>query len=1062
MYPKALLLMACLITSLAGWAQEVTLQHLSTYRTGIFGQSAAEIVAYDKAGQRIFFVNAQAATVDVVDMSDPSNPVLVNSLDCTPYGGYANSVAVHSGIVAVAVESFTKTDDGRVVFFDTNGNYLNDVEAGPLPDMITFTHDGMKVLVANEGEPNDDYTIDPEGSVTIVDLSAGVMAATVTHVTFEAYNDRKMSLKNMGVRIFGNDGQASVAQDLEPEYITITADNKTAFVACQENNALAVIDIPSATLRDILPLGFKDHNRGTPIMREYLLNEIPWWNVFDLGKPVYGGETVKLGGFSGLYFDPVSSTDNQLSFWAIPDRGPNEDPVARALAGSATDLRPYKLPDYQARIVKLNYIKSLDMFFPDANQIFLKTLDGAPITGKGNVPGFDEIPVTRTDPVFYPNADYTVNGISYHQLPFDPLSGDFEGIVRTPDFHFWLCDENRPSIYHFDENGTLIERYVPEGTSLLGSDPKPAGFYGKETLPAVYNKRWSNRGFEAIAYDYDENIIYAFIQSPLDNPNSATVRNRTDIIRILGIDPATGQPVKEFVYLLERNKYSGVGISRVDKIGDAVYAGNGVFFVLERDSSTPDDGEVGKKFIYEIKTKHATNILGTPLSSKQTSSGPDDKTLEMMSADDLAEAGIVPVHKTKVLNLPSIGYLPSDKPEGLAILPNGDLVVLNDNDFGLAGAGVSDNSSIAFISFAGNYGFDASNTNPNIEIVPHPTLGIYMPDAIKSFQAGGQTYIITANEGDARDYAGYSEEARVNNLVLDPAYFPNAASLQQNANLGRLVTTLADGDLNQDGMNEIIYSFGARSFSIWDVFGNIVYDSADDFEQIIAQREPGQFNSTNNNNNSRKNRSDDKGPEPEAVEVAEINGELYAFIGLERQGGVMIYNISNPKAPYFVDFVNNRNYSAPADSPEAGDLGVEDIIFVAAADSPTGEALILTANEVSGTVSIFAITDASPRPGDRSAVAGSEQPREIFLEGAYPNPFTTHFNMTYLVENDGLVDIELFNTLGQKQSTLFRGEQPAGHYNMRFDANNSMQHGTYWVSVKQNGKLVKTYPMVKK
>ncbi|MEO1260293.1 MAG: esterase-like activity of phytase family protein [Bacteroidota bacterium] len=1058
-YPKCLMLFVCFLLAYTSTAQELTLEYLSTYHTGIFDEGAAEIAAYDKDGQRLFFVNANDATVDVLDISDPSNPQLINSLDCTPYGAVANSVAIHSGVVAVAIEDDNKQANGRVVFFDTNGNYLNDVEAGALPDMLTFTPDGMKVVVANEGEPDDDYVVDPEGSITIVDLSSGVAAATTTQISLADFNDKKMSLINRGIRIFGNDGQQTVAQDLEPEYIALSDDGSIAYVACQENNALAVVDVDGGTVVDILPLGYKDHMKGEIELDEYLLNEIPWWNVFDLGTPAYGGETVQLGGFSGLCYDASNSTPNQMSFWAVPDRGPNESTVSAADAGSATNLRPFKLPNYQARLVKLNYIKSLDMFFPDANQIFLKRQDGTPISGRGNIPGFDETPVTRTDANVFTNVDYSVDGVDYHALDFDAFGGDFEGVIRTPDFHFWLCDEYRPAIYHFDENGTLIDRFVPAGTSMLGTTPQPVGYYGNETLPAVYAKRRANRGFEAIAYDYDEDVIYAFIQSPIENPDRATVRNNSDVIRIIGISRATGQPVKEFVYLLERNRDAGVGLSRVDKIGDAVYAGNGVFFILERDSSTPNDGNTGKKYVYEIRTEGATNILGTALSTKTTSAGPDDKTLEMMTADDLAAAGVRPVYKTKVVNLPSVDYLPSDKPEGLALLPNGDLVVLNDNDFGLAGAGVSDQSSMGFLKFQRNYGFDASNRSDEIEIMPHPTLGIFQPDAIASYSVNGKQYIVTANEGDARDYDGYSEEERVNDLVLDPAVFTDAASMQEDEKLGRLNTTLANGDIDQDGMHELIYSYGARSFSIWDENGNLIYDSGNEFETYLASVLPDHFNSTNDDNDSFKNRSDDKGPEPEAVTIARWNGETYALIGLERIGGVITYNISDPFNPYLVDYVNNRDFSADAETPEAGDLGVEDIVFIDAADSPTNEPLVVTANEVSGTVSIFSVGDGN-RPAE-----GNTNPRfvnnDIYLEGVFPNPFSDKFNIAYHLEQEGKITINLFNSLGQKTNTLLDAEKTKGLHRLEVDFSENMSRGNYWIVIQQNGKTIKTHSIVK-
>lgn len=1052
----------CLSTSLL--SQELNINYLSTYHTGVFDEGAAEIVAYDKEGTRLFFVNGDNKSVDVLDITNPEMPTLIQQIDISPYGGGLNSVDVFEGLLAVAVQNDDKQVPGVVAFFDTDGNFINTVAAGALPDMLIFTEDGQKVLVANEGEPNDDYDVDPEGSVTIVDLSSGVENATSIQLNFAAFNDKKMALMNRGIRIYGNNGAATVAQDMEPEYIALSPDGALAYVGCQENNAMAVVDIANASIVDILPLGYKNHQKGSPKLKQYLLNEIPWYSNFDLGTPVYdGGETIKLGGFSGLCYDPLTSTDNQLSFWAVPDRGPNESTVN---AGASQNLRPFKLPNYQARLEKLIYNKSLDMFFIDANPIYLTREDGVtPISGRGNIAGHDEIPVTRTDATHFPQVDYSVNGLDYHALEFDAFGGDFEGVIRTVDystrdFSFWLCDEYRPAIYHFDPNGKLLNRFVAKGTSLLGDTPQAEGYYGTETLPAVYNKRRANRGFEAIAWDYDKNIIYAFIQSPLYNPSSIT-KNNSDVIRILGINPENGEPVKEFVYLLERNKDAGVGLSRVDKIGDAVYAGDGKFYVLERDSSDPADGDTGKKYIYEINIKGATNILGTALSNKMTSTGADDKTLEMMSADELHAAGIQSVFKMKMLNLPSLGYLPSDKPEGLALLPDGGLVVLNDNDFGFAGAGISDKSSMGFISFEEDYGFDASDKDDAIAIASQPTMGMYQPDAIASYEVNGKTYIITANEGDSRDYDGYSEEDRVDDLVLDPMAFPGAENLQEETKLGRLKTTYVGGDLDQDGMNEYIYSYGGRSFSIWDEYGNQVFDSGSDFEQILAANYAEFFNSNNDDNDSQDKRSDDKGAEPEAVAIAEIGNHTYAFIGLERMGGVMVYEVSDPHNPVFVTYDINRNFTADAETPAAGDLGVEDIIIIAAEDSPNGQTMMVTANEVSGTISLFTLNGNHSFSDNQAAFAMRGSATTSATLNAYPNPFTNQFSLNYTTQA-GEVSIKMYDQLGRMIAPVYQGTQTAGRHTLEVDlARFQLNAGVYTLSIFNENQPTQTLTLVK-
>ncbi len=154
--------------------RNIQLTPISTLATGIFDEAAAEIVAHDPGTQRIFVTNVADGTLDVFDISDPANPQILPPIDVTPYGDHANSVAAHRGIVAAAVEAPVKTDPGSVVFFDAaTGDFISQVTVGALPDMLTFTPNGRAVLVANEGEPNDDYTVDPEGSVSVIDLRNG-------------------------------------------------------------------------------------------------------------------------------------------------------------------------------------------------------------------------------------------------------------------------------------------------------------------------------------------------------------------------------------------------------------------------------------------------------------------------------------------------------------------------------------------------------------------------------------------------------------------------------------------------------------------------------------------------------------------------------------------------------------------------------------------------------------------------------------------------------------------------------------------------------------------------
>src|SRR5688572_26005180 len=246
--------------------RNIALTPIGSYASGIFDEGGAEIVAHDPTTQRLYVVNAKAASVDVLSIADPESPTKIGTINLAILGGVANSVAVRDGVVAVALEAFKKTDPGLVVFFGGDMSPLKAVFVGALPDMLTFTPNGRYVLVANEGEPNtyNDFgsetngpSIDPEGSVSIIDLSGGVAQATVRTADFHNVGD-KSALQAAGIRIFGPN--ASVAQDLEPEFIAVSADSRTAWVTLQENNAMATIDIDTAEVTGLVALGLKDHN----------------------------------------------------------------------------------------------------------------------------------------------------------------------------------------------------------------------------------------------------------------------------------------------------------------------------------------------------------------------------------------------------------------------------------------------------------------------------------------------------------------------------------------------------------------------------------------------------------------------------------------------------------------------------------------------------------------------------------------------------------------------------------------------------------------------------------
>ncbi|TKV28572.1 LPXTG cell wall anchor domain-containing protein [Arthrobacter sp. NamB2] len=241
--------------------------------------------------------------------------------------------------------------------------------------------------------------------------------------------------------------------------------------------------------------------------------------------------------------------------------------------------------------------------------------------------------------------------------------------------------------------------------------------------------------------------------------------------------------------------------------------------------------------------------------------------------------------------------------------------------------------------------------------------GLYMPDGINAYAAGGQTYLVTANEGDAREWGSYAEPARVKDLGtgdLPPLCATSPlVGLTGDALLGRLNISTASG-LTEAGCYDELYAFGSRSFSIWTTSGQQVFDSGQDFEEITAAANPEFFNSNHSGSNL-EGRSDDKGPEPENLAIGEVGGRTYAFIGFERVGGIAVYDITTPAASTFVTYVNNRNFAESVedggDLALAGDLGPEGLAFIPAEGSPTGQPVLAVGNEVSGTTTLFGIND---------------------------------------------------------------------------------------------------------
>ncbi len=368
------------------------------------------------------------------------------------------------------------------------------------------------------------------------------------------------------------------------------------------------------------------------------------------------GQDIFLGGFSGLYFQGIAANGN-LKFITHTDRGPNGEPTGAN--------RPFFLPNFQPEIVsfelnqtsgEINITKRTGLFRADGK---------TPLTG-------------------LPNLQAGANGLAYTDeigvdldgkvLANDPLGADVEGIVIGSDGNYWMVDEYRPAIYQFDVNGKLLDRFIPKGTATAPTTDFPAGTFGTEVFPEVYAQRRSNRGFEAVAIEGTK--LYAFMQSPIDNPDNAadTASRATRTVRILEFDTATKAVTGEYLYLLD--DITASGNAKTDKLGDAVSLGGGKFAVVERDDLATT---ASNKLIYQIDLAAATNI-----NNPANFSLPAGKTIEQLTPAELTTAKITPVSKSLIANAAQLGYTGVEKLEGLALVAPNTLALINDNDFNVA------------------------------------------------------------------------------------------------------------------------------------------------------------------------------------------------------------------------------------------------------------------------------------------------------------------------------------------------------------------------------------------
>jgi alkaline phosphatase len=404
--------------------------------------------------------------------------------------------------------------------------------------------------------------------------------------------------------------------------------------------------------------------------------------------------------------------------------------------------------------------------------------------------------------------------------------------------------------------------------------------------------------------------------------------------------------------------------------------GNGVVALFDTDGTLLNTVEVGNLPDMLTFTPDGQRILvaneGEPTDTSNPmggvsiidlTGGVDSATAETLDftafdalADTLAADG--------VLLEPGVAPSMDLEPEYITVLPGGETAWVSLQEanayavIDLTSNTITDVRSFGTVDRSQpGFEIDASNDDNAINLQNYENLvGMRQPDAITSAEINGEIYVFTANEGDARD----NSEADIEDLVLDSSAFPNADLLQQEVNLGNLEVRNDIGDTDGDGDFDVLYHYGARSFTIYNESGDVVFDSGSTIPQLIAEIRPELFNADDGEFDGR---SDNKGVEPEAIAVGEVNGRTFLFVGLERDNGIMVFDVTDPTAPVFDQYIEGETN---------GNLSPEIIQFIPAEESSSGGEQIAVSYEVSGTSVVYDLLD-----GADQAVNGTPTGNEV-------------------------------------------------------------------------------------
>jgi YVTN family beta-propeller protein len=946
-----------------------------------------------------------------------------------------------------------------------SGMILGSVEVGSLPDMVTFTPDGMTVLVANEAELDEDGN-DPAGSVSVIDLSNGVANATVATATFDAFNSELATLKAEGVRLFAEEEgfeTTTVAQDLEPEYIAISPDGTQAMVTLQENNAVAIIDIATATVVDVVALGlkpfqglpadFSDRDGGIDLDRGPFNSEdamLDAQNGFFAKEIFTVGETFDNGYTPPGVMDGIGALELDASTVRVfvNHELAAGDGYAYSLA-NGTELTGSRISyfdiDKTTMQVKDSGVAFDTVYDAAGNLVEDNSFSINPGEGMGGFDRFCSAALIEADAfgtghglvddVFFTGEETggEFNAFGGGEWALDVETGElwavpamgrgaWENITQvdtgtTTHVAFILADDTSP----FDADGDDVDEAAPlylyVGEKDVSDD---AGFLARNGLEGGKLYVW-------VPDDAARNDPEAFTGEGMSQAGTWVELDNAPATDMASADGSTGYDM--FGYPTQSNLWTqaeAVGAFQFSRPEDvATNPNNASEFVLAstgRQSDFNGADLLGELYTMDIAFDFtlAPGLPGEPDFNVFNGASGDlvilydgdtDPLQTLRSPDNLdwADDGMIYVQEDRAvdgifggdaINQSEAGIVRIDPGEegpnpvrianiDRSAVPDGATDEAPDDVGNWESSGILDVSALfgkpagsLFLADVQAHGIDDQDRftsegdaariidddlkeggqllflyteEAGIDVSDTPVYGQFMPDAIASFEGGdGKTYYVIANEGDDRDdflpgfLDGFEESTRVKDLDLDPGAFPDADLVQQDEALGRLGVSQAPGnagDIDGDGDIDMLLAYGARSFSILDENGQIVFDSGSHIEQFIALG--GLYDEDSNTGLLDDGRSDNKGPEPEGVTIGHFGDSVLAFIAIERGGGgVMVYDVTDPAAVEFVQYLRDIR-----------DISPEGLAYVKAEDSPTGEAVLFVANEVTGTVSAYELTD---------------------------------------------------------------------------------------------------------